>query len=75
MTKKIKKTKIKNGVHTRKEVSGKDRHERMEKAYRDWKLGKENSLSKLADKYHLHVPDISRYITTQFELAKLKKQI
>lgn len=72
MTKGIKKPK--KIFHTRKNVRGKDRHERMEKAYQEWKLGKTSSLKELADKYKIHVPDISRYITMQFELSKIKKQ-
>lgn len=65
--------KIKKPIHTRREIRGQDRHERMEKAYQDWKCEKLNSLKELADKYHIHVPDLSRYITTQLELSKEKK--
>lgn len=72
MTKKIK---IKKNVgHTRKQISGQDRHKRMEKAYNEWKSGKPNSLQELADKYHIHVPDISKYITMKIELLKIKNK-
>ena len=63
----------KKNVRTRGMVKGKNQHERMEKAYQDWKCGKENSLKELADKYHLHIPDVSKYITTQMQLSKKQK--
>lgn len=63
----------KKNIRTRKEIAGNNRHKRLEKAYEEWKTGKSNSLDELATKYQLHVPDISKYITMQFELLKLKK--
>lgn len=59
---------------TSKAVAGTDRLKRTEKAYQEWRIGKIGSLQKLAKKYRLHVPDISKYITMQFELAKIKKE-
>lgn len=63
----------KKNTRTRGIVKGKNQHQRMEKAYQDWKSGKENSLKQLADKYHLHIPDVSKYITTQMQLSKKPK--
>lgn len=56
-----------------KALAGKDRNERLEKAYKDYCSGKKNSLKELSQKYRLHIPDISRYITLQFEQAKENK--
>lgn len=58
---------------TRRAVSGKDRLERLEKAYTDYCSGKKNSLKELAYKYRLHIPDISKYITFKFEQSKENK--
>lgn len=65
---------MKKKKKTDKEISGKDRLKRTEKAYQEWRTGKVGSLQKLAKKYRLHVPDISKYITHKFELAKIQKE-
>ena len=62
--------KIRKITHTRYVFRGKDKKDRLEKAYADFTSGKLVELKKLADKYHLHVTDISRYITMQFQLNK-----
>jgi len=56
-----------------KKVIGKDRIERLEKAYSDYCSGKKNSLKELAKKYKLHIPDISKFITFKFEQLKENK--
>lgn len=66
----IKTTKLNMKNKNSKKDLGLDRERRMQQAYLEWKTGKENSLKQLAKKYKLHIPDISRYITMQFELSK-----
>lgn len=63
----------KKNLRTRGVVKGKNQQERMESAYNEWKSGKENSLQILADKYHLHIPDVSKYISSQIQLGKKQK--
>lgn len=69
MPKKIKK-KI---IHTRKEIKGKDRKKRLEEAYSEWKLGTNYTLQQLADKYHVHLFDVSQYITMKLQIERNKK--
>lgn len=54
-------------------IRGKTQEERIEKAYQEWKSGENNSLKELAEKYKLHIPDVSKYITNQLKLNKKQK--
>ena len=53
-------------------VKGKTKEQRLEKAYQEWKTGKQNSLKTLSDKYHIHIPIISKYITEKMNISKNK---
>ena len=54
-------------------LRGKRKEKKLEKAYQEWKKGKTGSLKELSLKHGLHIPDVSTYITKQFELSKTKK--
>lgn len=55
---------------TPKGIIGKEKQEKLEKAYQEWRLGKSKSDKELAKKYNLHPQDLSRYITFKIETNK-----
>ena len=65
----------KKDVRKKTVLRGKRKEKRLEKAYQEWKKGKTNSLKELSVKHGLHIPDVSAYITNQFNLSKTKKQV
>jgi len=58
----------KNKILKQKSID--NRLKKLEKAYQEYCGGKKNSLKELSKKYNLHIPDLSKYITSKFKKSQ-----